>query len=270
MSAFTVAVNPAVSSTASRRTTLNPDNEKLTAYVPGRRSTTLYWPSLSVTTVRTFSMSAGLAASTVTPGSTAPVVSRTTPAIAPVVADCARAIPGLSTIAQRIRNRVVLVLIIRPSPFRKDTGALYTAERPGLLRLSEVQRSRRATILHRRGGGGGRRLSRSAPPRGIHLTERVYRTPPSLLRRGGPRRAAAFVESDDRARRGIAAVRCRPDRPQATIRKPHAGAMRNSRRGRERCRRSSITPFPSEAGSRCRATATEAPASARSTPHPFQ
>ena len=40
-----------------------------------------YWPPPSVTTVRTFSMSAGLAASTVTPGSTAPDASRTTPAI---------------------------------------------------------------------------------------------------------------------------------------------------------------------------------------------
>src|SRR5688572_22822025 len=38
-------------------------------------------PAPSVTTVRTFSMRAGLAASTVTPGSTPPDVSRTTPAI---------------------------------------------------------------------------------------------------------------------------------------------------------------------------------------------
>ena len=40
-----------------------------------------YWPPLSVTAVRTFSMSEGLAASTVTPGSTAPEESRTTPVI---------------------------------------------------------------------------------------------------------------------------------------------------------------------------------------------
>ena len=40
-----------------------------------------YWPEPSVTAVRTFSMSAGLAASTVTPGSTAPDVSFTTPVI---------------------------------------------------------------------------------------------------------------------------------------------------------------------------------------------
>src|SRR5262245_33367070 len=44
----------------------------------------LYRPCPSVTAVRTFSIKAGLATSTVTPGTTAPDVSRTTPAIAPV------------------------------------------------------------------------------------------------------------------------------------------------------------------------------------------
>jgi hypothetical protein len=39
------------------------------------------WPDPSVTAERTFSMSAGLDASTVTPGSTAPDVSRTLPVI---------------------------------------------------------------------------------------------------------------------------------------------------------------------------------------------
>ena len=47
--------------------------------MPGRRSTIRYWPVPSVTTERTFSISAGLAASTVTPGSTAPDASLTTP-----------------------------------------------------------------------------------------------------------------------------------------------------------------------------------------------
>src|SRR3989442_5672350 len=42
-------------------------------------------------TVRTFSISAGLEASTVTPGRTAPVASRATPAMLPLVADCADA-----------------------------------------------------------------------------------------------------------------------------------------------------------------------------------
>ena len=40
-----------------------------------------YWPVPSVTTVRTFSVSDGLEASTVTPGRTAPDESLTTPAI---------------------------------------------------------------------------------------------------------------------------------------------------------------------------------------------
>ena len=62
--------------------------------MPGRRSRILYCPCESVVTVRTRSMSAGLVASTVTPGITAPLVSFTTPAI-PLV--CARAVAGSDT-----------------------------------------------------------------------------------------------------------------------------------------------------------------------------
>ena len=80
-SAFTVAVNVAGSSIPSRLTVEKPGSVKVTVYVPGRRSTILYWPCASVVTVRTRSISAGLLASTVTPGITAPVVSFTTPAI---------------------------------------------------------------------------------------------------------------------------------------------------------------------------------------------
>src|SRR5215831_5864211 len=50
--------------------------------MPGLRSMIRYWPVPSVTTVRDFSMSTGLAASTLTPGSTAPDASLTRPAIA--------------------------------------------------------------------------------------------------------------------------------------------------------------------------------------------
>src|SRR5687767_14027571 len=50
-----------------------------------------YWPEPSVTADRVFSISAGLAISTVTPGSTAPDVSLATPAI---VACWARAVAG--------------------------------------------------------------------------------------------------------------------------------------------------------------------------------
>src|SRR5580765_7636081 len=49
-----------------------------------------YWPEPSLTTARTFSISTGLAASTVTPGNTAPDVSLTTP----VMVDWAEAIVG--------------------------------------------------------------------------------------------------------------------------------------------------------------------------------
>src|SRR5258706_9390158 len=47
----------------------------------------LYWPEPSVVADRVFSIRAGLATSTVTPGSTAPDVSFTVPAIVPVWAD---------------------------------------------------------------------------------------------------------------------------------------------------------------------------------------
>jgi len=65
--------------------------------VPGRRSTIRYWPVASVVTDRTFSMRAGLAASTVTPGRTKPAVSLTTP----VIAACARAADGVSSATTR-------------------------------------------------------------------------------------------------------------------------------------------------------------------------
>src|SRR2546426_1011004 len=52
-------------------------------------------PSPSVTTVRTFSMSTGLAASTVTPGTMAPVASLTTPAMVPLF--CAKLAVGSSS-----------------------------------------------------------------------------------------------------------------------------------------------------------------------------
>src|SRR5690242_4239768 len=64
----------------SRRTVLKPVSENDKVYVPARRSTMRYWPVASVTALRVFSISAGLDASTVTPGSTPPDVSRTVPA----------------------------------------------------------------------------------------------------------------------------------------------------------------------------------------------
>jgi hypothetical protein len=70
--------------------------------------------------VRIFSISAGLLASTVTPGSTAPDVSRTTPAIAL----CACTVPGIQNRAPTLSNRksfpprALLICLLRghPSP----------------------------------------------------------------------------------------------------------------------------------------------------------
>jgi len=93
----------------SRLTVLNPDKENVTEYVPGRRSTMLYRPAPAVIAVRVFSISAGLAASTVTPGSTAPDESCTSPEIlACAEANAGRqrmpaAITRSSALARRIR-----------------------------------------------------------------------------------------------------------------------------------------------------------------------
>jgi len=78
-STLTVAENAAGRSRPSRLTVANPGSDRVTVYVPGRRSMTLYNPCVSVTTDRTFSMRTGLDASTVTPGSTSPLSSLTTP-----------------------------------------------------------------------------------------------------------------------------------------------------------------------------------------------
>ena len=61
-------------------TVAKPGSVKVTLYVPGGRSGIRYCPASSLTPLRTFVISAGLDASIVTPGSTAPEVSRTVPA----------------------------------------------------------------------------------------------------------------------------------------------------------------------------------------------
>ncbi len=106
-SAFTVAANDPASSTPSRFSVENPDSENVTAYTPPRSCSILYWPAPSVTAERTFSISAGLEASTVTPGRTAPEASRTTPAIdAEPCAAAPAAEPVSRTNAIRMRGGV--------------------------------------------------------------------------------------------------------------------------------------------------------------------
>ena len=71
-----------------------------------------YWPVASLTTERTFSINAGLAASTVTPGSTAPEASLTTPAIPLAWACCADALSGTRNV-DRITPRANVSLFVR-------------------------------------------------------------------------------------------------------------------------------------------------------------
>src|SRR3989442_3490552 len=148
-SAFTGAVKPAVNSMPSRRTGENPGSVNVTVYVPGRSSMTLYRPSASVTTLRTFSISVRLDASTVTPGRTAPVVSRTTPVMPPVTADCAQAL--LVTLAQniemsksRVANRARTMACLLWTAMRFLTEILYSLRRN---RIAVLGRAKRATKI---------------------------------------------------------------------------------------------------------------------------
>src|SRR4029079_16373656 len=112
-SALMVAVNAPVNSTPSRLTMLKPVSVKVMVYEPGRGSTIWYWPAPSVTAERTFSIKTGLAASTVTPGSTAPEASFTVPAIDA----CANAVAGImsrhdATNNIRARTRIAFLLML--------------------------------------------------------------------------------------------------------------------------------------------------------------
>src|SRR5438874_8656158 len=66
--------------TSSRFNVANPVSVNVTVYVPGCRLSIRYCPAASASAVRIFSISTGLDASMVTPGSTAPVGSLTVPA----------------------------------------------------------------------------------------------------------------------------------------------------------------------------------------------
>src|SRR5688572_12612561 len=81
-----------------------------------------YWPTLLVVTERVRSMSAGLEASTVTPGSTAPDASLTVPTMEP----CAKALAGARTrhASTRIRCNDGCILLLRLRD-RERSEAVY-------------------------------------------------------------------------------------------------------------------------------------------------
>src|SRR5262249_27014302 len=103
--------------------------------MPGTRSRILYWPALSDTTLRVFSMSEGLAASTVTPGRIAPLVSLTTPAI-DAWAELSRGMRNTAALSRTKHDNARRILPpvvggVRPKP-RSVNG------RPGLLASGET------------------------------------------------------------------------------------------------------------------------------------
>src|SRR5688572_13479981 len=104
--------------------------------MPGRRSTILKLPWSSVVAERDFSIRAGLEASTVTPGSTAPVVSRTVPAIAPVDADCAETAPESMT--RQANSRHATRVMCDTSPPQPEDDKSVNAEDPRKKGLAEA------------------------------------------------------------------------------------------------------------------------------------
>src|SRR5688572_26957577 len=121
-----VAVNAPSRVTPSRLTVENPGNVNVTEYSPARRSTIRYWPLPSVVAVRTFSIRAGLEASTVTPGSTPPDESRTVP----VTDACANATEGRArnTTPTRYAATDLPILLLRFS-WRDRSGVIVTADK---------------------------------------------------------------------------------------------------------------------------------------------
>src|SRR5687768_18061163 len=81
-----------------------------------------YWPDPSDTAVRTFSISTGLAASTVTPGNTAPDTSRTTPAMVA----WADAVEGISRAIATAATAMTHFLECIPSRSEEHTSELQS------------------------------------------------------------------------------------------------------------------------------------------------
>src|SRR5215475_15046706 len=122
ISALIVAVKSDVSSTPSRFTVLKPGRANETEYVPVRRLVIEYRPAPSVVAARVCSMSAGLETSTVTPGSTAPDVSLTSPAM-PLV--CADAVSGRSSASAATAHICLASFRMLETSSKIDTGRKY-------------------------------------------------------------------------------------------------------------------------------------------------
>src|SRR4029453_16536606 len=123
MSTGIVSVVVPLSSIPSRLTMVKPVSLNVREYAPGLRPVIRYCPAPSVTAERTFSMRAGLDASTVTPGSTPPDSSLTVPVRVP----CENATAGSRRAAVRNRTtldaRRMVVLLQFRGPRRQRGGS---------------------------------------------------------------------------------------------------------------------------------------------------
>src|SRR5262249_15925490 len=119
---------------------LNPLNENVTTYAPGGSSVSRYCPVPSVTALLAFSISAGLDASTVTPGRTAPDESLTTPASVA----CANTDAGTAA-SQRKRHAVLFTADIDPPTLRFRAYGVRPAWPIG----GQVERSERSYELQK-------------------------------------------------------------------------------------------------------------------------
>src|SRR5437773_9059487 len=90
--------------------------------MPGRRFSILYVPLASVVAERTFSIKAGLLASTVTPGNTAPVASFTVPANALCACAVAGSASHASTTTKTIAIRLLATIPVLLSHAATDAG----------------------------------------------------------------------------------------------------------------------------------------------------
>src|SRR5436309_8934797 len=123
----------------------------------------LYSPFSSVDVVRTFSIRAGLDASTTTPGSTPPDVSLTTPAMAPALVPWANARLGVSHSAATIAKPTLDVRFIRLIP----PATLRVRAKRSKLRANvggATRRIIRKGLLRRQGGISTHAISAAAAP----------------------------------------------------------------------------------------------------------
>src|ERR1044071_5776392 len=116
------------------------------------------WPLPSVVAVRTFSINTGLAASTVTPGSTAPEVSFTTP----VMEACAIAAAGTSTAATSPARILPILRIDLPPCLHSTQPDLTRSGLPGTVLLLPSRTCRRPLLTP--SGSGRRRVDHGAVP----------------------------------------------------------------------------------------------------------